>query len=319
MEKFRLRSRDIGLTYSQCNVDKEEVLKHLFHLLPKATYICVSQETHKDGFPHLHSQVQLSRETDILNERFFDYAGFHPNIIKTIDSSQWNTYIKKDGNFSERGTFEQLRHRSKKRQKIDNKRLLEGNIQEMIENNEISLYSLPGLLNARLKYQEITKSTLPDLPSELPLNWECNGFPLNLKVFPLSEKKRHYWLWSDEPNLGKSTYLQKLSSMYRASFYACQEKFQSLKEDSQLVLFDEYAKGNSVKATDLNQMCDGTYKYPRKGSPAILLNKPYLIICSNYSIDSVYIDEEIRKRIKARFNEVCLDLYTFVNGEFKKK
>lgn len=307
-DKFRLRDRDIGLTYSRCEASKEEVRQHLLHLLPKASYICVSAEKHKDGAGHLHVQVQLPYRPDILNARFFDYGCDHPNVIRVQDSLNWNNYIKKDTDYVEVGKWEQIKILSKKKAKIDNKRLLEGNLQEMIDNNEISLFSLPGLLNARKAYQEISKSTNPDLPKFLPSPW----MGLSLPVHPITEKQRHYWINSSQPNKGKTTFLKSLDSAYRASYYACSEKFQDLKADSQLLLFDEFGKGNSVKITELNQMCDGTFKYPRKGKPAVVLQDPYLVICSNFSISDVYPNSN--GRVEARFKEITLDYY-----EFKKR
>lgn len=306
--EYRIRAKDIGLTFSRCDIPKEEILIHLKLILgDKVSYLCVSQETHKDGGKHLHAQLQFYKEYDSKNTRVFDYMGYHPSIEKIRNSEDWNKYVKKEGNVTEWGTFKCLL-KKKEKKKIDNMKILTGDLISMINNNEINVLSLPSILNARKLYQEISASTNPIiLPGvNLPDNWKT----VTLPVYPTTHKQRHYWLYSDMPNMGKSTYLKKLFDMYRASYYSCQEKFQSLKADSQFVLFDEYGKGNSVTITALNQMCDGTYQYPCKGRPALTLDHPYIIICSNYPISFVYPNSN--GRVEARFNEIRLDYLEFI-------
>lgn len=56
----------------------------------------------------------------------------------------------------------------------------------------------------------------------------CEGFIPNdfEKLMPLIEgKKRHYWVWSQGPNKGKTTWLKELDSLYRCSWYSYEEKF----------------------------------------------------------------------------------------------
>ena len=63
----------------------------------------------------------------------------------------------------------------------------------------------------------------PDLPPLLPSPWDFE-IPSNVQ-----DKKRHYWIWSKEPNAGKTTkFLIPLSEKYRAAFYNQAETFQDM-------------------------------------------------------------------------------------------
>jgi len=41
----------------------------------------------------------------------------------------------------------------------------------------------------------------------------------------LEGKKRHYWIWSDEPDTFKTTFLKNVARCYRASWYTTNENF----------------------------------------------------------------------------------------------
>lgn len=43
-----------------------------------------------------------------------------------------------------------------------------------------------------------------------------------------------------------------------------------------------------IRATTLNQMCDGTYQYPTKGGSSIKLTKPTILICGNKNPQDIY-------------------------------
>jgi len=76
---FRLTSRNLLLTYSQCNRSKEDLHAYLL-TLDLAEHVLVARETHQDGNFHLHAYFGFTRKPDIKNPRYFDWDGFHPNI-----------------------------------------------------------------------------------------------------------------------------------------------------------------------------------------------------------------------------------------------
>jgi len=302
--KFTLKTRDFALTYAKCTETPERLLDYFrCKFDDKQSYIAVVREFHKDGDPHLHAHVQFKNRFH-ATERTFDFSDFHPNVQGVKNSLHWKGYLEKAGTPLTSGEFQIL---TKKKEKLSNFDLLNGDLQGMIDNEELSIFSLSAVLNARKAYQEIRARQKPDLPLSFPANWEG----LTLTVHPPSVKQRHYWLYSSVPNMGKSTFLQLLDNTYRASYYSCAEKFQSINADSQLLLFDEFGKGNSTTITVLNLICDGSYKFPCKSRPALTLNKPLAVVASNFPISDVYPNSN--GRVEARFIEICLDNYLFIN------
>ena len=76
---FKLQSKNIFLTYAQCDVSKEALLAYLQSLAPIQEY-CIGQEKHQDGNLHLHAFVSFKERFTTRDERIFDCNGFHPNI-----------------------------------------------------------------------------------------------------------------------------------------------------------------------------------------------------------------------------------------------
>lgn len=307
MAAFKINAIDFSLTYSRCDMPASEAKGQLslkFH--EKISYIAVAQEKHKkireddETVFHLHAQIQFKKRFQ-ANERTFDllYGGEvqHPNVQRTKNSADWNAYISKEGSLESSGEFQPLvvKHKSKK---LTNHELLYGDLEEMIADEKLPLLQLKSVLQAREAFEKIRKSERPDAIDVIETIWE----DLDLQVYPEDYKRKHYWIYSRDPSKGKTTFLRLVDSKYRCSFYSCAEKYQTIKPDSQFVFIDECAKGNSTKITVLNQMCDGSFQYPVKGSPAITLKNPIIIVCSNYSIEEVYSNSN--KRLEARFNEI---------------
>jgi len=100
---FQLCSKNILLTYAQCNLSKQTVLERL-RLLCDTVYITVSEELHEDGRPHIHAYLALDTPFRSRNERIFDIGGFHPNIVSNIRApAKCKDYVQKHGNFVEEG------------------------------------------------------------------------------------------------------------------------------------------------------------------------------------------------------------------------
>ena len=75
-------------------------------------FIKICRELHEDGSPHLHVLIQFEGKYKCQNNRFFDLvsptrsAHFHPNIQGAKSSSDVKSYMEKDGDTSEWGTFQ---------------------------------------------------------------------------------------------------------------------------------------------------------------------------------------------------------------------
>lgn len=313
---FRMRAIDWFLTYSQCVAEIDDVLKYFKNKFEnRISYICIGSEKHKDGNSHIHVQVQFHKLYDCTCQRAFDFTQ-HPNITMTKDSLLVNNYVKKEGVYFECGVFLPLKVLKEKKQKIklSNAVLLTADLKELIDSDQISLFSLASITNARKIYQTMSEKIGVDLPAFLPTPWnECLPLAIHFGIGTLRHKQRNYWLYSSMVNKGKTTFLKSLAAIYRTYKYNMAETFQNVQAGTQLIYWDEYAKGNSLKTTTMNEIADGDFAFIRKGLSPIILDNPILVVCSNYSIDAVYPNDF--DKIGARFKEICLDTFTFSIGE----
>lgn len=77
-QQFRLQSRYVLLTYSQCgDLDPQLVCDHLATIPAECL---IGRENHADGGIHLHAFVDFGRRVNIRDQRLFDVDGRHPNI-----------------------------------------------------------------------------------------------------------------------------------------------------------------------------------------------------------------------------------------------
>lgn len=328
---FRKTVREYGLTYSQCTVTPAEMQEFFWrHFSNKIKYSFVVQEEHEDHSPHLHAVIQF-KEKYKVSERTFDYPlpdnkSFHPKIEGVNDSKNWLNYMRKtidvlpplipNDRWVEKGEFTVIRE-LKKKKKLTNLELINASNSELkafIDSDKLSLFSLMGVKRARMEYEKLCEPELKPLAEFLPPFWK----DIELPIYPpwnvltkTGTKKRHYWLYSPQASKGKTSFMQLIQSIYLCSFFTCSEVFQDVKPNSQFLLFDEYGKGNSIKATVMDLICDGNYLFPVKGGTPVLLKSPIVIIGSNKRIDEVYNDYTIIDKISARFNLIDL-----TNSEF---
>lgn len=94
MASFRCSARNFRLTAPQTDMSKQEWFNHLKTLQPE--YLCVSEEIHQDGNPHLHAAISFRNKKNIKKSNYFDMFGKkHVNILKADYFPGWITYIKK--------------------------------------------------------------------------------------------------------------------------------------------------------------------------------------------------------------------------------
>jgi len=95
---FRIQYKTIGLTYSQCPLEKEVILERLQDKASRSGYQLenhyIVQELHKDGNPHIHAWLKFTNKPNIQCSRYFDIDGYHPNIGRYKKNWVWN-YLKK--------------------------------------------------------------------------------------------------------------------------------------------------------------------------------------------------------------------------------
>lgn len=83
-----------------------------------------------------------------------------------------------------------------------------------MESGDVTLWEADKVAQGLETYKRLKKEDKPDLPEFLP-----NPFDLML-LSDIPAKKRHYWVWSRQPNMGKTTkFLEPLTEQFRARFY----------------------------------------------------------------------------------------------------
>lgn len=114
-------------------------------------------------------------------------------------------------------------------------------------------------------------------------------------------KKRHYWIYSRQPNKGKTYYFAKpISTNYKAQMLVGDTTYFNVSGDTECVIFDEYNTAK-FKWDTINAMCDGAFAWRRFNQPSIVLNNPLIIVLSNQSIVDLY--PHMNNFILARFIE----------------
>jgi len=300
-ERFRIDAKGWFLTYPKCSLTKEEVLQALKEKRAALKQVIVCRELHEDGEPHLHCYLYYEKSFSCKNERFFDLGSYHPNIQAAKSLRAVQAYIKKDGDFIEEGIDYRAELAAIGQHKaVLGKRLLNGE----------SLVDLtteyPELI---FKFRDIEANVAAYFRAKVPVLPRCEGFiPNSFGIITpvLSHKQRHYWFWSESANKGKTTFLRSIQAQFPSLWYNKAEKYQTPSPFVQFVLLDEYSVGH-LTVTQLNEMCDGTYQYPVKGTGAVQLPGAIVLVCGNKCPLEIY-SEPHHCLLKARFLINCLDV-----------
>lgn len=297
--QFRIQAKGWFLTYPKCSLTKEEVLEALKEKRSGLKQVLVSRELHEDGSPHLHCYLYYDSKFDCSNQRFFDIAGYHPNVQSAKSLKAVRDYVKKDGDYIQEGmNYKAELEASDDHVSVLCKRLLDGeNEEELIRQHPKLVRGYKKLVQDVEFFKLRHSKSLPLCTTEIPNTW---GLTLSLSV----DKNRHYWLWSSAPNLGKTTFLTSIQSSFPSLWYSVSEKYQVSAPGSQFVLLDEYSVGH-LTITQLNSMCDGTYRYPVKSAESYNLPGSILLVCGNKSPLAIY-SEEFHALLQARFTIIDL-------------
>jgi len=315
--RFRLNSKKLFLTYPQSTLGKLGVLEGLeTYFKEKIDKYVISEEEHKENEEeqkhgvHQHVYLLLKSKVDIKNARALDIKGHHGDYLTMKNQEKCLQYVIKEdkeplSNFNWKEDLSLMKNHKRRRDNIEQLDLLmEQGPLKMLKLGEINCMNY---IKAKNNFFEIKKDiaevedTREDCPSRLDNNWG-----LNLYV-DLEKKCCHFWIWSDQPNKGKTTFLQSLMVKYPAVLWNPEERYQDLvKKTTQLILFDEM-RGGTIKISQLNQICDGTFHFIGKNRLPILLDsKPLVIVMSNMPWTDIY-KEKLHPLIQARFMSFCLD------------
>ncbi|QDJ95243.1 replication-associated protein [Capybara virus 18_cap1_371] len=300
---FRIRAVHLFLTYPQCALKKE----YVFDILQKRynpIRVLVAEESHQDGSPHIHAYLELPVMLDVMDPSFFDIDGHHGNYQAARSPRKTIEYCLKGQNF--KANFHVTKDGATKgsqRREIATKLLEKRSLEELIcqEYPEL-LFGYTRLKTDYDYFQEVQRvRALPKSFTFLPNPW---GLVLRGDC---TNKRRHFWIYSTVPNLGKTTgFAQPLLETTRASITAGISQYWNVYPDTSIVILDDYNSA-SLKWSELNQMADGTYGYRCFMRGVLVLNKPLIIVLSNLSVVDLYPYRN--DTLYARFKEICVDKF----------
>lgn len=304
---MRISGKKFFITWSQCPAPKEHVYDQIREAFSdNMDRLIIGREKHEDGNYHLHGAIWFKKRIDRHRaQRIFDitYQGqnYHPQWEPLKSDNGARLYVCKEGDVA--ASFNWLEWKSKREGKgkktkvfdevINKKRPLHEAIKE------VDLGMISGYIRLKEDLNEFLRDSegkRDDLPTFLPNPWG--------RVLPSRRlsKKRHYWIYSRQPNRGKTTcFAIPLETTYRAVIENGDLTYWSIEEDTECIILDDY-NGARLKYYELNQLCDGTYKFRMFMKGKKKLNKPLIIVLSNQSLRDLY--PNMNNLLYERFNEI---------------
>lgn len=180
-----------------------------------------------------------------------------------------------------------------------NKMLIEKSMTELVDEGIIHLEKYEVIRRCKIAYIRDLEDNREELDAKIDTPW---GFAFN---WDIDTKRTHYWVYSKQPSLGKTTFANWLCEKYKGVIKSGEWTYwEHLRDDTDLIILDEFVGG--LKYHQLNSICDGTFSFRLfMGGTVQLRKKPLVIVLSNKSIDEVY--PNMGHLVKARFNEACID------------
>lgn len=296
MSNFRLDGKAFFLTYPKCDLERTDALDMLTTRLagiPISQY-CIAREQHQDGSYHLHCLLILERRKNTTNPNYFDLGTFHGNYQSARNRVKVYDYItKSDTECLSNIDAESLRIKTVKREMIG-KRIMDGSkLEELVEEYPSLLFGFKRLQEDVKSYQE-ARVQYPPLP-----NFLVNGWGLLINTFS-KEKRRHWWIFSNSPNRGKTTFARYLQDKFKGYIKSSDFTYWNVSGREKLIILDDYNTAG-LRFNSLNQLCDGLYEARVFMGGVVRLSPTLVIVLSNCSIESLY--PNMYGLLKARFIE----------------
>jgi len=201
--KLRINAKNLFLTWPKNDSDSADVMNKIVEqfTMEAISYVCVSEEKHEDGTPHLHAVVCLKDKTDIKDaipilDRIGGKHGNYQTARKVLDVIK---YVKKGGAFVEKGECPESK--TEKITSLVAKALQNGLSLEQVDEMDPGFF----LKNQRqikeyLTFQQQKKRKLITRPP-LQLSRWSTLFEIG---YPREHKQKQYWIYGP-PNTGKTT------------------------------------------------------------------------------------------------------------------
>lgn len=306
---FRLQSKDLFLTYPQCDARPGDVYTHLRTVLKNLTCAAICRERHESGDPHLHAIVQLAKRCDFHSPNCLDIPNghggvFHGNYQPVRNKRACFDYITKDGEVEFFNTdMEACRTyyrgiTAKRKLGEAFEQLREGrDIAELFTDTEfqtcaimhqdklMKALSAVKVWNAlKLKKKFVSaQSVSGGLPSMRIAGWLNHNL---MKERPFAQKQ----LYVHGPTMhGKTTLVNQLRMCLRTYFVPTGEDFYDHYDDSRydLIVIDEFKSQKTIQW--MNMFLDGSVMpLKQKGKQVVKEKNLPVIVLSNYSLRDAY-------------------------------
>ncbi len=306
--KFRLNTKKIFLTYSQCLLSKEYVLEELFDIFGERTeWVIIAQEKHAEEGEHLHALVSLHSRINIRDPRKCDIKAlnltYHPKMENARNLNRSIIYICKDGDVMSKGINWKEALKAAKEKKNSKGAIIAYRLQEGATIKEID-EEYPGYVMIHLKKLEdyvawqnedaFLESTLKTFKGCLSVQnkpWEnqiVKWINTNLTAAARPHKKKQLWIHGST-NSGKTWLLNSLNEYFHEYEIPMDGVwYDDWSEKYEFAYLDEFKGGKTIQF--INRFAEGVHmKLPRRGlRPQIKKKNIPLIICSNVPPEDIY-------------------------------
>lgn len=292
---YQINSSKLFLTYPQCTLTKEDVRDYLQQKF-NPSEIIVASELHTNGDPHIHAYLSLKDTFRTRDSRFADLpGGFHGNYQGCRSAKSVIKYCTKEDDYTGNVDVASVLGKSKRSGVLGELILGKRTLLQVVDDNPQYLYGYSKLKADYLNYLKDKEDGRLELPPFLPNPWG--------KVLPSkrNSKRRHYWIFSRQPDKGKSyLFARPLSQEYKCHHRTSNEPYYNIRGDEQCLILDEYNFAK-FKFHELNAIADGTYDYRIFHGGVVRLKDPLIIVLSNVSISELY--PHMNHLLYARFIE----------------
>lgn len=289
---YRLRTKQLFLTYPQCDVTKEDMYLFLYENLSPAMLI-VAHELHENGDNHLHVYAKLDVELDTRDPRYFDYMGYHGNYQGCRGPKNVMKYCTKADDYVSNFDVAELLDAAKTHKKAGLKALVEGTKRPYQLVSEDS-----GLL---LGYKK--------------LKGDYDAYRVDTYKKTMCNIKA-YWYWG-ESRLGKSWKAltdagADVKGEMKNVYFKSINKWWDGYQEEEIVLMDEVPKDAEWLLTFLKRWTDSIPELVETKGGFVSKQWKTFIVTSNHSIRDVFGKANDRDRdrdidaLYNRFEEIFI-------------
>ena len=303
MSRFRIRAKNLFLTYPQCDADKDEVLSKIRIMFPlDLEWAVVAVEAHKDGTPHLHCVIALKESFYTSKKDHFDQlTGKHGNYQSARSLVKVLKYVVKDDNYSSTGIDVEEYLELAKNKKSTKSAIIARRIhKEKIEVKEL-VDEYPGFVMMNLSKIVAFKQFISTTNQSEKKPWfgvddvavQCGedlaiAEWLNKNIKQDRQFKQPQLYIYGMPNTGKTSLINQLEEYLRIYYLPVESFYDSYMDDEyDLIVIDEFRGQKTI--TFLNKLLQGSpMPMPKKGSQYQKNANLPVIILSNYAPDCAY-------------------------------